>query len=600
VGWVYWGCTKHLAAAKLEAAGVESALQVQGEMEYNAFRNNGLADYIIESNGFASAENERAAEQLKPLLEGGLNAVNTPPAPVVRMERQLSKAGFEVVHESDGFGFRWSDRRDDEELPVPVAHPWMSWKVLRRLPLDSGSRSRQAVAQRAERVRLLLESNAPKSLIDHARAALQQSVDAYFAELLTHEDVVPRGRRRFTARAIISPLLFGGVDQVGIPAEIAWTLFGPLLSTRLDVRDVEQRSADAQRALEDEMSRRWIIVNRAPTLSDTTVVAFRPFIVDHAAVELHPLVCRWMSADYDGDMVGLYLPVSEEAQAEVARRISVVGHLRRNPGLLDTLLPTDEALWGLASEAEGRCEAVFAEIRRTLLDDGPEAAVAMVEKAFEEGVAVARRRGPTLDPTCDPWKGRQPASRSEAAEVLSAPRSRAREHGSPEQGLSEPGAPERAVPAEGVSEPGRQEGAAVEPGRQEGAAVEPGVHCFAGAQILAVVSGARGSMDQLLNLFHSRRTDGETVGGGQIDGYDPPTHRRIALDVRRHFHTLLTSLPSVAGDYNASNASKSYRLLARLMRADVPGIVVASAAESGERDPLIDTDAKLATGHRPA
>jgi hypothetical protein len=56
----------------------------------------------------------------------------------------------------------------------------------------------------------------------------------------------------------------------------------------------------------------------------------------------------------------------------------------------------------------------------------------------------------------------------------------------------------------------------------------------------------------------------------------------------------------VAGDYNASNASKSYRLLARLMRADVPGIVVASAAESGERDPLIDTDAKLATGHRPA
>ena len=81
-----------------------------------------------------------------------------------------------------------------------------------------------------------------------------------------------------------------------------------------------------------------------------------------------------------------------------------------------------------------------------------------------------------------------------------------------------------------------------------------------------------------------------------LDGHSREDHVRIAAAVRRQLQTLVTGLSSVAGDYNTAQRPAGYNLLSRLVRASDPGVVVASAADSGEIDPLRDFDARLTVG----
>lgn len=548
VGWVYWGCTVHRASAKLRAAGADEALQVHGEMEYNAFRNNRLYSYIAETNGAASEEATAAetagliAGSWTPFEDGTFET-----APLRRMREKLALAGIEVVADSQGVGFRWMPTTAADALPVPLRHPWCSRRTLASIPPNPGNPGRGEIERLARRLRLLLESDAPRSLVDSSTAGLQEAVDTYFASLITHEDVIPRGRRRFTGRAVIVPSSELGVDEVGLPEEMVWTMFAPLVD--IDASDLQRRTTAARHALQAELSERLVIVNRAPTLSDTTMIAFRPRMVSHAAVELHPLVCRWMNADYDGDMVAVYLPIASAAVAEVGENLTVVGHLRRNPALIDSLLPTHEALCGIAYRREETAaptaSSVAESVRALLSSKGPEEAIKRIEELFAEGLAAARHSGASFDPLCAPWDGQPPADRAEAAERLSA--------------------------ATG-----------------EGRGFE--------TQLLAVKAGARGTLEQLLNLLHSRRVGNRLVTRGQLAGYSEGDHRLLALDVRRQLHALVNGLSSVAGDYNTSQRPPGFTLLARLARAERPGVVIASAAETGERDPLVDIDARLTVG----
>jgi hypothetical protein len=272
-----------------------------------------------------------------------------------------------------------------------------------------------------------------------------------------------------------------------------------------------------------------------------------------------------MNADFDGDMAGVYLPISAP---EETRRISVVGHLERDPALLDALLPTHESLWGLSYRSEtgenpdhaaGDPRAPLDAIRRALEEHGPAEAVHRLEELFSTGLAAAVRSGASIDPVAEPWPEGRPPSWDEAEELLSAPGPR---HG-------------------GSDEP-------------------PGTACPGIASLIrAVRSGSRGSMRQLLELVYARRLEDQLVDGGQLDGYDETTHRIIAADTRRQLHTILSGMSSVAGDYNATQRTPSFNLLARLSRSETPGVVVASAAESGETDPLEEVDARLTVGLLP-
>ena len=123
------------------------------------------------------------------------------------------------------------------------------------------------------------------------------------------------------------------LDQVGLPAEIAWKLFGPLVARELgNSDDVRARTARAAEALDALMERSWVIINRAPTLTPTCLLAFHPVRLPDPVTRLHPLVCPLLNADFDGDTASVFLPITAAAQCEAGERLSVAAHLARDPG----------------------------------------------------------------------------------------------------------------------------------------------------------------------------------------------------------------------------------------------------------------------------
>lgn len=149
-----------------------------------------------------------------------------------------------------------------------------------------------------------------------------------------------------SARSVIVPMPEIELDQVGIPLEMAAGLMRSRLVEKLSEKcnagsKVERRE-QAQAYLDDlraASNRRLIqktlfdskngllkdiffILTRAPSLHKYNVLAFRPVCVDHKAIGLHPLVCKFFNADFDGDQMGVFLPLSEEANAEAGERLS--------------------------------------------------------------------------------------------------------------------------------------------------------------------------------------------------------------------------------------------------------------------------------------
>jgi hypothetical protein len=316
-------------------------------------------------------------------------------------------------------------------------------------------------------------------------------------------------------------------------------------------------------------------------------------------VAIHPLLCRWINGDFDGDQVAIVHPLTEAGQTSVREHISVGGHLRRDPELVKTLVPEDESLWGLAllsttGDGRRRLEEVLGELpflpegyvtaaalaahMRVYLDrEGPEATLATLQSLHALGLQAASESGASLDPFMTVPRGREPLDREQAEEAFAASRD---------------------------------------------------FHDAAcGPQLLAVKSGARGKVENLTMLAFSREVSGAWEaaidsgaplpgsasaaavasvtpshrGGphtarGHLDGLSEGELLQLALEVRRHFWAMANSLHDVARSYAESQHPAGYGILSRAARARSPGIVVASAAASGELDPLADVDARLFMG----
>ncbi len=179
------------------------------------------------------------------------------------------------------------------------------------------------------------------------------------------------------------------------------------------------------------MAESWILINRAPSLETTNILAFRPRRAPERVIRIPALACPLMNADHDGDQVAVLLPVTEAAQREAPRTLSIAAQLTRAPRpnyihgapplrFLDGVCPTHEAAWGLAEL--GRTEAGLREIsdlagaevhgrdglvtRASLVEavqtvmhrDGPEAALAAVDRLTRRGFEVARLSGASISP----------------------------------------------------------------------------------------------------------------------------------------------------------------------------------------------------------
>jgi DNA-directed RNA polymerase subunit beta' len=252
--------------------------------------------------------------------------------------------------------------RDSENRPewmvldvIPVIPPDLRPLVL----LDSGNFATsdlndlyRRIINRNNRLRKLVDLNAPEVIIRNEKRMLQQSVDALFDNnrckrpvlgssnrpLKSLTDMIKGKQGRFrenllgkrvdySARSVIvvGPRL--KLHQCGLPKKIALELYQPFIIRRLKDLGHADTIKSAKKMLERKDEEVWdileqvirnhpVLLNRAPTLHRMGIQAFEPNLVEGNAIHLHPLVCKGFNADFDGDQMAVHLPLSLEAQVE--------------------------------------------------------------------------------------------------------------------------------------------------------------------------------------------------------------------------------------------------------------------------------------------
>ncbi len=252
--------------------------------------------------------------------------------------------------------------RDSDNRPewmvldvIPVIPPDLRPLVL----LDSGNFATsdlndlyRRIINRNNRLRKLVDLNAPEVIIRNEKRMLQQSVDALFDNsrckrpvlgssnrpLKSLTDMIKGKQGRFrenllgkrvdySARSVIvvGPTL--KLHQCGLPKKIALELYQPFIIRKLKELGHADTIKSAKKMLERKDEEVWdileqvirnhpVLLNRAPTLHRMGIQAFEPNLVEGNAIHLHPLVCKGFNADFDGDQMAVHLPLSIEAQVE--------------------------------------------------------------------------------------------------------------------------------------------------------------------------------------------------------------------------------------------------------------------------------------------
>ncbi|MBN2293704.1 MAG: DNA-directed RNA polymerase subunit beta' [Pirellulales bacterium] len=238
---------------------------------------------------------------------------------------------------------------------IPVIPPDLRPLVL----LDSGNFATsdlndlyRRIINRNNRLKKLVDLNAPEVIIRNEKRMLQQSVDALFDNnrckrpvlgssnrpLKSLTDMIKGKQGRFrenllgkrvdySARSVIvvGPSL--RLHQCGLPKKIALELYQPFIIRRLKElghadtiksakKMLERKDEEVWDILEEVIHNRPVLLNRAPTLHRMGIQAFEPILVEGNAIKLHPLVCKGFNADFDGDQMAVHLPLSIEAQVE--------------------------------------------------------------------------------------------------------------------------------------------------------------------------------------------------------------------------------------------------------------------------------------------
>ena len=253
--------------------------------------------------------------------------------------------------------FRESKNRPEWTIMsvIPVLPPDLRPLV----PLDGGRFATsdlndlyRRVINRNNRLRRLLELNAPEIIVRNEKRMLQEAVDVLFdngrrGKVVTGANKRPfkslsdmlkgkQGRFRqnllgkrvdYSGRSVIVVGPDLRLHQCGLPKKMALELFKPFIYNKLDEKGLATTIKSAKKMVERETPEVWdaldevvkeycILLNRAPTLHRLGIQAFEPILIEGKAIQLHPLVCTAFNADFDGDQMAVHVPLSIEAQIE--------------------------------------------------------------------------------------------------------------------------------------------------------------------------------------------------------------------------------------------------------------------------------------------
>ena len=290
------------------------------------------------------------------------------------------------------------------------------------VPLDGGRFATsdlndlyRRVINRNNRLRRLLELNAPDIIVRNEKRMLQESVDALLDNgrrgraitgtnkrpLKSLADMIKGKQGRFRQNLLGKRVDYSGrsvivvgptlkLHQCGLPKKLSLELFKPFIFSKLQLRGEATTIKAAKRLVEREGPEVWdileevirehpVMLNRAPTLHRLGIQAFEPILIEGKAIQLHPLVCTAFNADFDGDQMAVHVPLSLEAQLE-ARALMMASNNILSPANGEPIIvPSQDVVLGLYYMTRDRINArgegmVFASVEE-------------VHRAYECGVA---------------------------------------------------------------------------------------------------------------------------------------------------------------------------------------------------------------------
>jgi len=258
------------------------------------------------------------------------------------------------------------------------------------VPLDGGRFATsdlndlyRRVINRNNRLRRLLELNAPDIIVRNEKRMLQEAVDALLDNgrrgraitgtnkrpLKSLADMIKGKQGRFRQNLLGKRVDYSGrsvivvgpqlrLHQCGLPKKMALELFKPFIFQKLQLRGEASTIKAAKRLVEREGPEVWdileevirehpVLLNRAPTLHRLGIQAFEPLLVEGKAIQLHPLVCTAFNADFDGDQMAVHVPLSLESQLE-ARALMMSSNNILSPANGDPIIvPSQDVVLGL-------------------------------------------------------------------------------------------------------------------------------------------------------------------------------------------------------------------------------------------------------------
>src|SRR5487761_1331270 len=285
------------------------------------------------------------------------------------------------------------------------------------VPLDGGRFATsdlndlyRRVTNRNNRLKRLIELNAPDIIVRNEKRMLQEAVDALLDNgrrgraitgtnkrpLKSLADMIKGKQGRFRQNLLGKRVDYSGrsvivvgpelrLHQCGLPKKMALELFKPFIYSKLQARGeattikaakklVEREEAQVWDILEEVIREHPVLLNRAPTLHRLGIQAFEPKLIEGKAIQLHPLVCTAFNADFDGDQMAVHVPLSLEAQLEARVLMMSTNNILSPANGEPIIVPSQDIVLGLyymtreniGAQGEGSMFANMGEIEHAL------------------------------------------------------------------------------------------------------------------------------------------------------------------------------------------------------------------------------------------
>ncbi len=295
------------------------------------------------------------------------------------------------------------------------------------VPLDGGRFATsdlndlyRRVINRNNRLKRLLELNAPDIIVRNEKRMLQEAVDALLDNgrrgraitganrrpLKSLADMIKGKGGRFRQNLLGKRVDYSGrsvivvgptlkLHQCGLPKKMALELFKPYIFSKLQRRGLATTIKAAKRMVDYEAPEVWdildevirehpVLLNRAPTLHRLGIQAFEPVLIEGKAIQLHPLVCTAYNADFDGDQMAVHIPLTLEAQLEARTLMMSTNNILSPANGEPIIVPTQDMVLGLYYMTR---ECINAKGEGMILADASE-----VHRAYANGVVALQAK----------------------------------------------------------------------------------------------------------------------------------------------------------------------------------------------------------------